>query len=90
MEDKRKHKRVPFEANAEVKNLQGLAYGGMSRNIGFGGIYIELSEEHMLEIGETCSVVVYLSDNDNPVMDFNCSVIHLREKCSGVGINFNR
>ncbi len=88
MVEKRQYRRIPFAVSAEIKKMSGAAVIGKTLNIGFGGSFIEMPGEHGLQIGDECSVAIYLSGNESSVMDFQCNVVHCEN--NAIGVNFCR
>ncbi len=90
MTERRKHIRLPLLLTAEFKMVVGAVYKGQTKNIGFGGMYVEFPEDEMplVRLEDRCTLTLILYQRKRRLaLEFNCLVIHKRK--NGVGLKIH-
>lgn len=80
-EEKRKHKRLNLNLKAKLKHEGGLVLHGITRNISFGGVFIELDAVPQVCKDDYFSLVLLGK------VEFTCRVIH--SNADGIGFKFD-
>ncbi len=81
MEERRKHLRLPLSFKANLKLPDGTVLKGQTRNVCFGGTFVEFDAIPQVKKHEYFSLVIL------PRIEFTCRVIHT--KPDGIGFEFN-
>jgi len=85
MKEKRKHTRIPLEIEANIKYAEK-SLKGKTKNISFGGVYIELKDISCFTPEDICDVTLILKNEMSVNISFKCKIIHIFE--SGMGMQF--
>jgi hypothetical protein len=88
--EKRKHARLSIQLDAKIQTESGNVYDGKTKNISFGGLFLSMSPNEVLEEDDSCTVSLLLNKDDDsgPVipLTFQCNIIHCRK--NGYGLQF--
>ncbi len=79
--ERRKHKRLALNLKAKLMHDGGLVLDGVTRNISFGGVFIELDGVPQTFKGDYFSLVLLGK------VEFTCRVIHSNP--DGIGFKFD-
>ncbi|MEE2961225.1 MAG: PilZ domain-containing protein [Myxococcota bacterium] len=85
----RKHTRLLIKVNAEVKTNSGLTLSGHTRNLSFGGGFINLDDTSNCEsyLGLECQLTLQLGSRDDPILVPVQSKV-TRYDSQGIGLEF--
>ncbi len=85
--EKRKHTRLQVKVSAELRCSDGSSFQGVTRNLSFSGAYINLTEEHQPQSGDTCDLFLFIGENPEYItIKFKCDI--LRAEKEGVGLKY--
>lgn len=79
--ERRKNIRLPLAFRASLKSSKPLIHKGQSRNISFGGVFIELDRIPIVKNGDYFSLQLLSR------VEFTCQVIHSNP--AGIGLQFD-
>jgi hypothetical protein len=87
MKEHRKHTRIPLQLTAEIRSSNGEIFKGGTKNISFGGTFLQIPNSAKLKQGEHCYFSIILQEEAERLsIDFNSEVIYIQR--SGIGLRF--
>lgn len=89
--ENRKHTRLPIEIEVDVAVKLELPDGslqcGKTKNISFGGVYVNLEKQLNIQPGNKCNITLVLKDKPRRIdIKFQCIVVHVNK--DGIGLRF--
>lgn len=85
--ENRKHTRLSIEVAIEINIPDGTLHYGKTKNISFGGMYVNIEKQLNIKHGDKCSITLVLQDQPDKVdIKFQCKTVHLNKK--GIGFKF--
>ncbi len=87
MKEHRKHTRLPIILNAEVLLPNGVKCVGKTKNISFGGLFVDLDDPQKLDAGDECDIILLL-DGTQGRMEIIIHSIIIHKANTGIGLNF--
>ena len=87
MIEQRKHMRLPIEMPVEIKIHDGSLRKGLTKNISFGGMLVEFSDNSEIIPGKDYELFLVLHEGEDGLsIHLRCNIVHIA--AFGTGIQF--
>ena len=86
MNDKRKHMRLSITMPCEIEIKNQMRLSGETKNMSFGGVYVELYDEFDFSKDNELDFILNLNGKSGLAIRFRCRVAHICH--AGVGLKF--
>lgn len=87
MKENRKHTRIAIALNAEILLPNGKKCIGKTKNISFGGIFIDIEGHNILEVGGEYDIILLLEGSQQRIeIKIHAMIVHKLH--TGIGFQF--